>query len=126
MQHAILVASLLAAATGIVHSVLGELLIFRRVRDGGLVPTQAAPPLQARHIRILWATWHLASVFGWTFAGLLLLLALGRPLSATLVAGTVVVAYLGGAILVLVATRGRHPGWLALALVAALVVASVV
>ena len=55
-------ASLLAILTGVVHSLLGERLIFRHVRSKSVVPSLPAPPLQARHIRILWATWHLASV----------------------------------------------------------------
>ena len=120
MQTLYLVAGVLAAVTGLVHSVLGERLIFRHLRNGGLVPTMAAPPLRERHIRILWATWHLASVFGWAFAGVLLRLAIGPVSPLSLVIGAVVFAYLGGAILVLVGTKGRHPGWLALLAVASL------
>jgi hypothetical protein len=120
MQIPYLVASLLAAATGIAHSVLGELLIFRRLRNGSFVPTLGAPPLRERNVRIIWATWHLATLFGWAFAGVLFQLAVGRPLSVSLVVGAIVFAYLGGAILVLVGTKGRHTGWVALAAVAAL------
>lgn len=54
----------LAVLIGIVHSFLGERLIFRKLRDGSFVPDREAPPLSARNVRILWATWHLASVFG--------------------------------------------------------------
>jgi hypothetical protein len=126
MHLPLLLAAVLAAATGVAHSALGEILIFRHLRDRGLVPTLAAPPLRVRHVRILWATWHLASVFGWAFAGLLLQLALGRAMTSALVAGAAVLAYLGGAVLVLVGTRGRHPGWIALAAVAAVTAASVV
>jgi hypothetical protein len=124
MHYPYLVAATLAATTGLAHSVLGERLVFRHLRDGVLVPALPAPPLRARHVRILWATWHLASVFGWAFAGLLLQLALGHAMSASLVVQAIVLAYLGGAVLVLVGTRGRHPGWIALAAVAALVAAS--
>jgi hypothetical protein len=113
-----LVAAIIALATGLAHSVLGERLVFRRLRKGGLVPTEAAPPLQARHVRILWATWHLASLFGWAFAGLLFQLALGHAMTSALVAGAAVFANLGGSLLVLFGTRGRHPGWIALAAVA--------
>jgi hypothetical protein len=125
MHYPYLVAATLAATTGLAHSVLGERLIFRHLRaDGVLVPAMAAPPLRARHVRILWATWHLASVFGWAFAGLLLPLGLGHAMSASLAVRAIVLAYAGGAVLVLVGTRGRHPGWIALAAVAALVAAS--
>lgn len=102
---------------------LGEVLIFRHLRDGGLVPSLAPPPLRVRNIRIIWATWHLATLFGWAFAGVLFQLALGRPMSVSLVIGAMLFAYLGGAVLVLVGTKGRHPGWIALTAVAALTAA---
>lgn len=124
MQTPYLIAAVLAAVTGLAHSVLGEILIFRHLRDGRLVPARGAPPLRERHVRILWATWHLATFFGWAFAGVLFQLAIGRPMSAPLVAGAIAMAYLGGAALVLVGTKGRHPGWIALTAVAALTVSA--
>ncbi|WP_031371828.1 hypothetical protein [Lysobacter antibioticus] len=123
MQVPYLIAAILAAVTGAVHSVLGEILIFRHLRDGTLVPALPAPPLRVRNVRIIWATWHLATLFGWAFAGVLLQLALGHPMSAQLAISAIVFAYLGGAVLVLVGTKGRHPGWVALAAVAALTAA---
>jgi hypothetical protein len=114
-------AAMLLVATGLVHSLLGEWLIFRHLRQGTLVPQLEAHPLRSRHIRILWATWHLASVFGWGFALVLWDLAAApeapmRDLVLRAVSG----AGAGGAILVLVGTRGRHPGWVALGGVAVL------
>lgn len=120
MQTLYFVAAALAGITGVVHSVLGEHLIFRHLRSGQWIPTMGAPPLRERHIRILWATWHLGSVFGWAFTGLLLGLAFGSPSPLALAVWATIFAYLGGAILVLVGTRGRHPGWLALLAVASL------
>lgn len=121
MQTLLMVAAVLAVVTGIVHSVLGEILIFRHVRGDGVVPAMGAGPLRARNIRILWATWHLATVFGMALAGVLFALAL-RPGGSVrgIAAAAAVFAYLGGGLLVLVGTRGRHPGWIALLLVAAL------
>ena len=121
MQTSLAIAAALAVLTGIVHSALGEHLIFRHLRSGTLVPALGAPPLRSRNIRILWATWHLASVFGWAFAAVLARLALepDAPLRS-LAVGATVAAYAGGSLLVLVGTRGRHPGWVALAAVAAL------
>lgn len=122
MQTYLVVAAGLAFLTGIAHSVLGEILIFRHLRNGTLVPELDAPPLRSRNIRIIWATWHLATVFGWAFAGMLLQLALSPQASPlTLLVGATVAAYAGGSLLVLVGTRGRHPGWIALAAVAGLV-----
>jgi hypothetical protein len=115
-------AAALAVLTGIVHSVLGEYLIFRHLRRGTLVPGLEAPPLRSRNIRILWATWHALTVFGWAFAGVLLQIALSpqaSPLDAFLTA--TVAANACASLLVLVGTRGRHPGWIALAVVATLV-----
>jgi hypothetical protein len=122
MQTLFIAAGSLALLTGLVHSVLGEILIFRQLRKAGLVPTMAAAPLRERHIRILWATWHLASVFSWAFASVLLRLAFVAQ-DSTLIAfilSAVVVANLGGSVLVFVGTKGRHPGWIALLAVAVL------
>ena len=116
------IAAILAGVTGVAHSWLGERLIFRHLREGSLVPRLGAPPLRERHVRILWATWHLATVFGCAFAAVLLRLSLGHPLTESLVIGASASAYLGGAVLVLVGTKGRHPGWIALAVVAVLAV----
>ena len=122
MQALYFAAGSLALITGIVHSVLGEVLIFRHLRNGGLVPAMGAPPLRERNIRIIWATWHLGSVFGWAFAGVLLRLAVAPHDSSamTFVLNAIVFANLGGSLLVLIGTKGRHPGWIALLAVAAL------
>jgi hypothetical protein len=122
MQTYLAVAAGVAFCTGAAHSVLGEMLIFRQLRRGTLVPGQDAPPLRSRNIRIIWATWHVATLFGWAFAGVLLQLALSPQASlVSLFLNATVAAYAGGSLLVLVGTRGRHPGWIALAAVAALV-----
>lgn len=68
-------AAIVAVVVGIIHSVLGEILSFRKLRKTGLVPKEPAPPLQGRNVRILWTTWHLASAFGFGFSGILLSLA---------------------------------------------------
>jgi hypothetical protein len=122
MQALFFAAGSLALITGIIHSVLGEILIFRHLRNGGLVPTMDAPPLRERNIRILWATWHLGSVFGWAFAGILFRLAVA-PHDSSLIAfvlSSIVSANLGASLLVLIGTKGRHPGWVALLAVAVL------
>jgi hypothetical protein len=116
MQPLLAIAAVLAIATGVAHSLLGEILIFRRLRQSSIVPSLPAPPLHGRNVRILWATWHLASVFGWVLAGLLWQLAIAPAvaLPASSVLGASAAGFLGGALLVLVGTRGRHPGWVAL------------
>lgn len=113
--------SLLAGAgavlvvTGLVHSVFGERLIFRRMRRAGsLIPTDGGSALREPHVRILWATWHALSVIGWALAALLLWYAhevppMPAPLGWAVFGGTT-----GSSLLVLVGTKGRHPGWIAL------------
>lgn len=122
MNSLLSIAAVIALATGVVHSILGEWIIFRHLRESAIVPSLPAEPLKSRNVRILWATWHLASVLGLAFAGLLWQLA--RNPSATLAANSVLsitaAAFLAGALLVLVGTRARHPGWVALGAVAAL------
>jgi drug/metabolite transporter (DMT)-like permease len=114
-----LAAGSLAVIIGIVHSVLGERLIFHALREVGVVPSRGAPPLSGRHIRILWATWHIASVFGFCFAGLLWWLAFSTESGqiVPLLRNAIIVAYSVSGLLVLLGTRGRHPGWIGLLLV---------
>ncbi|MBL8299338.1 MAG: hypothetical protein JNN30_13450 [Rhodanobacteraceae bacterium] len=121
MEILLTLAAGLLILTGLVHSLLGEWLIFRHLRQGTLVPQLGAPPLLARNVRILWATWHLASVFGWGFAVMLLGLeaAPDGPVR-DVVLQAVSAAAAGGSTLVLVGTRGRHPGWVVLGAVAGL------
>lgn len=123
MQTMLFVAGVLAVVTGLAHSVFGERLIFRHLRGSGVVPAAAAPPLRERHIRILWATWHVATLFGWAFGAVLLQLAFADDGASlrTIVVNAIVLSHLGGSALVLVGTRGRHPGWIALLAVAMLV-----
>ena len=112
MQALFFAAGLLALITGVVHSVFGEILIFRHLRSGGLVPAMGA----ATGTQCPDHMGYLAS----RQAGVLLRLALAphdyslKPL----VVSAIVFAYLGGSLLVLVGTRGRHPGWIALLVVA--------
>lgn len=122
MNIMLMLAGIIALLVGLIHSFLGEVLIFKKLRNSGLIPTQAAPPLQARNIRILWATWHLASIFGWAFAGMLFALAWNVDSMHKIVSQATVFAFLGGALLVLVSTKGKHPGWAGLLAVAVLVV----
>lgn len=117
----LMLAGILAIIVGLVHSVLGEIMIFNRMRRGTLIPTDGGERLRERHVRILWASWHLVTVFGFALAALLLRLwqAPSLPVAPYLI-GTISLATLAAALLVLIATNGRHPGWLGLLGVAAL------
>lgn len=120
MNSVLIAAAVLAVLVGIVHSALGELLIFRHV----------PPAADGRHRRrrrpfdILWATWHIASVMGWALAALLWKLAAlpdASPLRDFLLLA-IALAFAASGLLVLIGTRGRHPGWAGLLGVALLVV----
>ena len=65
------VAAALLVIIGLVHSVLGELLVFRRMRPRGIVPADGGKLLRSAHVRILWASWHIVTVLGWSIAVLL-------------------------------------------------------
>ena len=122
MQIYLFIAGSLAILVGLVHSILGEVLMFSLLRTDGIVPTSAAPPLQQRHVRILWASWHIVSVFGWAFGAILLRMAFeatDRDLFV-FVKVSIIVSMFISALIVLVATKGRHPGWGGLLAVAVL------
>ena len=115
---ALQLAVVLTIALGLVHSLLGEWLIFRHLRDGSLVPTLESPRLQERQLRITWASWHLVTLLGWALAGLLWQLAeLGQAALNERLVPLIQLGLGSSALLVLYATRGRHPGWLVLSLI---------
>lgn len=123
MNTALVLAAGGLALVGVAHSVLGEFLVFRTLRTQGIVPTGGRPVLREWQVRILWATWHLATVLGWALSALLWRLGTvpgGTHLEAW-VADVAGVATLASGLLVFYATGGRHPAWFALLVVAALV-----
>lgn len=119
-------AAALVFLIGLVHSWMGELMIFRHLRERGVVPTGGAPVLRDFQTRILWASWHLVTVMAWAFAALLLWLAqpAAQAASGGVVESTLAAALTAGAGLVLWSNRGRHPAWMALLAAAALVLLS--
>ena len=122
MNTYLIAAATLAFLVGLVHSVLGEKLVFSRMRQGQLVPTNGGTVLRQRHVRILWASWHIVTVLGWGVAGTLLLLA-SEPAASSLrgsLSQVIIFATLAGSAIVLYGTRARHPGWVGLLGVAAL------
>ena len=121
MQTVLVAAAILTFLIGVAHSALGEAMIFSKMRQGALVPTHGRPVLRAGHVRILWASWHVLTLFGWAMAAMLLRLSSAETPHADVFLDCIATAMLAGAMLVLFATRGRHPGWLGLSLVAMLI-----
>lgn len=125
MNAYFVVAAILLFFIGLAHSLLGERLIFNRMRMGGLVPVDGCRVLHEAHVRIVWASWHIVSLLGWSVAVVLWWLADAdnAGLAQSVPGMAIAAALVGSAALVLVGTRGRHPGWLGLATAALLVVA---
>ncbi|MES2821601.1 MAG: hypothetical protein V4812_21715 [Pseudomonadota bacterium] len=123
MQTYMFAAGILALVVGAIHSVFGEILIFRHLRSSGLVPTMEAPPLRQRHVRIIWASWHLVTVFGWALGAVLLRFAFPSDEQSIQIftENAIVCASLAGSLLVLIGTKGRHPGWIGLLGIAVLI-----
>ena len=122
MQNYMFAAGSLALVVGTIHSALGEVLIFSRMRNNGLVPTVGEPKLRERHVRILWASWHIVTVFGWALGAILLRFSFPSTeyTVQVFVENTIVFSMLASSFLVLVGTKGMHPGWLGLLGVATL------
>jgi di/tricarboxylate transporter len=127
MNIYILIAGILCIILGLVHSILGEFLIFKNKRKiGNLVPTKANKELPERHLRIIWATWHLSTFFGWCIGALLIKIALNQnkfdsELIGFMINSTIITMF-SAALLVLLVTKGKHPGWIVLLLIVALLI----
>jgi hypothetical protein len=125
MNGWLMVAAALCVLIALVHSVLGEWRIFRHLRRGHrLVPTEGGTVLREFQLRIVWGTWHGLSVMGLGLAAVLAWLAASpdaRAASGGVVEASVAAALATTGLVVLVSNRGRHPAWLALLVVAALV-----
>lgn len=104
-MHWYLLAAALLAATGLVHSVMGQRMILR--------PMRAA---RTPYAGILWATWHLVTLTGLCIASVLVWLA--QPAQsgagASVPAWSIIAAMLAGSATVFFGTKGRHPGSIAL------------
>lgn len=126
MNPYFLAAGVLLIAIGLIHSILGERIIFRRMRTKEMIPTQGGNLLRESHVRILWATWHMASIMGWFIASVLLWLThpSSQSVDTSFLAKALVITLLASSALVLIGTKGRHPGWIGLLVAGLLVVAS--
>lgn len=126
MNAWLLAAAALVFVIGLVHSVLGERMVFRPLRRGGLVPDGGQPVLRGFQTRILWASWHLVTLLAWALSAVLAWLAepSARMASGGVLEAVIAAALAGAGALVLLSNRGRHPAWIALLAAAALVLMS--
>jgi hypothetical protein len=124
MNSYFIAAAVLASVVGLVHSILGEIMIFRRMRKPGrIIPSDGGTLLLGSNVRILWASWHALTALGWGMAAMLVRLSLpaSRAAGDGIIEHAIAVSMLAGSALVLIATKARHPGWIGLLGVAVLV-----
>jgi len=82
--------------------------------------------LKERHLRIIWATWHLSSFFGWCIGVFLIKISSDqKKLDAEFIdfmINSTVLAMFASSLLVLIGTNGKHPGWIVLILIGILLI----
>ncbi len=122
METYLLVAGCLSIALGLIHSAMGEILIFHRMREGKIIPTNGHPILKERHVRILWASWHLVTIFGFGLGIILLRYSLNdsEGVNQIFIEKTILFSMLAGVFLVFIGTKGKHPGWVVLLIISIL------
>jgi hypothetical protein len=120
MNRTLMAAAVLTVVIALVHSVVGERRIFRRLRRA----TSPGIPPSGFQIGILWASWHLVTLLGLALAACLACQALpnGAVLLPFALRWAMTIGMAGGAVLVAAGTRFKHPAWLGLSVVAVLVV----
>jgi hypothetical protein len=126
-------AGALAIGFGLVHSVLGELLLIRRLPRDGLPPLAPFTLIEVRKwglvgstdlaLRTLRFSWHLPTVLGCGFGAILLRLAWPASPDTHLafVQGAAALSMGACSLVVLVISRGKHPGWVGFLAIAVLI-----
>lgn len=127
MNNYVFTAGILCILLGIFHSILGEYLIFKNKKHKGeLVPSKEIIGLKSRHLRILWVTWHLASVFGWCIGAVLIKISILESVQhieiINFILRLIMCTMFLSSLLVLIGTKGKHPGWIVLLLIGILII----
>lgn len=115
MNYYHLSAGILTIVLGLAHSVLGEHLIFKYKREKGkIIPTKHSKELPVGQLRIIWASWHVATFLAWGIGATLIHIAIAtEPEQPRVSFFTAAITYAISAVglCVLLATKGKHPGW---------------
>jgi len=119
MNGYLLLSGILIILLGLAHSIIGERLIFKPLRDGDAAAAALAV-LPARRWAAIWSAWHLLTLLGCGLGALLIALALRPlPVDAMVTMQAVLIAtFLLSAVFWVVGTKGRHPAWIVLLLIA--------
>ncbi|WP_395376352.1 hypothetical protein [Marinicella sp. W31] len=123
MNEWFFIAGCLALVLGIVHSILGEKLIFRSLGKQRLVSSEDDRVLRKKHIRTLWSSWHLLTLFGWSFAAIMLMMAwvADTTLWPLYMRWILMSTFLISTVFWIFGTRGRHPAWIIFLLITVLI-----
>lgn len=122
MNNYLLVAGILCSFLGIFHSILGEVLIFRnKSKRKKKVSRIITSCLKERHLRIIRATWHLTSFFGWCIGVILIKIEtkqteMSNDLMQFIIISVTITMFCSS-FLVLITTKGKHPGWAVLLII---------
>ena len=114
MNNYLFAAGVLAILLGIVHSALGEVLVFRKLRvKNTLTWISDINVLPLRAIRILWASWHIVTLFGFSFGAILISFsfAVEYSIDTDFILNSIAISTFLSALIVLLGTRAKHPGW---------------
>ena len=115
MTLLLLIAGLLSILLALAHSFLGERLIFRGWR-------KSPPAIPQRHQNIIWASWHIVSFLGFGIGGAFIWLSPKPDWISSLKPAltSLVIGFVLSGLIVLYGTRGKHPGWIVLLIIAVL------
>ena len=118
MKNLLYIASFLAFAIGVAHSLLGERYILTRLfRRTDLPKLFGSQDFTVRTLRL---AWHLTTVAWWGFACILAMMA-SPPLNQQAVGLVIGLTFLVHSLVALVGSRGKHLSWpvfLAISLIA--------
>jgi len=117
-----LTAGILTVLLGIIHSILGEKLIFQRLSQADPIPSPWNKTLSGQRMRSIRSSWHLVSFFGWGIAAILLRMSFPATAGEYVIfaKNTFVVTFFITAIYWFIGTRGKHPAWIILLLIGVL------
>ncbi len=117
MQAALYFAALLATATGVAHSLLGERYILTRLaRREDLPRIMGSAEFTMQTLRF---AWHVTSIAWWGFAAILVQLA-HPPLTVRGIGLAIGLTFIAHFLVALFASRGRHLSWIAFLLIGAI------
>lgn len=121
MNIALFSAACLTLVLGIAHSVLGEVLIFKRLRSSGSMSGGTRSDLAPRQWAALWATWHLVTLLAFGLAAILIHMSVNPSASFAGLKTVFIATFVVSALFWVYGTSGKHPAWIVFLIIAALV-----